>query len=273
MRDEDKKFYKYDKKEYIVKKNRDFNSFYRKYDDGFRNAISLDEIQDLIDKIVIWYEIKYPEFEIYTIEGIRYSEFKDIPNLTKKLDFSQFIPRVSCKQRHLLRCSYRGNCYVGDCLGRSMTCIDIRSTSPSEMVGMHNTLFSINVDLYTGKILNLSDLREHVYFLEGDLSLSELLMIFDTKYKGEYDYSSLVRCLYYYNTDVELRNFVFNLAALKLLYSKNTTPSHGYFRALKLIDEYNATFKGNISSEKIEEIMNNFYPKDKDDYSHKLARR
>ena len=73
-----------------------------------------------------------------------------------------------------------------------------------------------------------------------------------------------------HNCDLELRKRILQLIALKLLYSQNTTPGRGYKRAKKFIDEFNKELHLNLSSEKIDNIINTNIEIEKSD-SEKLT--
>lgn len=55
----------------------------------------------------------------------------------------------------------------------------------------------------------------------------------------ELDSTELKNCIYNRECDIKLRNKILQLVALKLLYSKNTTPERGYERVKRFINEFN----------------------------------
>ena len=59
------RFYETDTKEYEIEKNKEFlNWLENSISNGYYCYIGLEELQELIDNIVKWYEIKYPEREL-----------------------------------------------------------------------------------------------------------------------------------------------------------------------------------------------------------------
>lgn len=65
--------------------------------------------------------------------------------------------------------------------------------------------------------------------------------------------------MYDHNCDVELRNKVLQLVALKLLYSRRTIPERGYERAKRFINEFNKKMNLNISTEEIDNVISKDY--------------
>ena len=46
-------------------------------------------VAEMIDNIVYWYEMKYPEREMEYYEGTRYFNFEDMEPLSKKMNIQQ----------------------------------------------------------------------------------------------------------------------------------------------------------------------------------------
>lgn len=63
------------------------------------------------------------------------------------------------------------------------------------------------------------------------------------------------KCIYDHNCDIELRERLLQLVALKLLYSKNTIPERGYERAKRFINEFNKKLGLTLSMKEIDEII------------------
>lgn len=64
------RFYGQDTKDYEIEKNKDFLTWLKtSIKDGYHCFIEAEELQELIDSIVNWYEIKYPERELEYFEG------------------------------------------------------------------------------------------------------------------------------------------------------------------------------------------------------------
>ena len=78
-------------------------------------------------------------------------------------------------------------------------------------------------------------------------------------YSNDLDFTALEECIYNHNCDTELRNKILQLAALKLLYSRNTTPERGYERAKRLINEFNKKLKLHLTTDEIDELISGEY--------------
>jgi len=103
----------------------------------------------------------------------------------------------------------------------------------------------VEIDYYIKKITD-----------KTDMTLDELLEIFEKEQKRNWDYTNLKESVYNHNVDLELRKRMLELASLKLLYSKNTIPERGYVRAQRFISEFNKHIPNlNLSTNKIDGIM------------------
>jgi len=225
---EAKTFYKKDKEEYIISKNKNLLTWLKKtIKNGYHSFIDIEGLQNLIDNIVYWYEIKYPEqeMEIYD-ENIDY-KLKNMEPLSTSMNMKQLMYRLSYKQLCLMKCDYRskGGCnrYVYN--------------DKDEIVGLKTTLFiridrkNCGYDPYfllcgessSGKV-NVNYYLSH-YVNAEDITLDELLILFKEKYTNELNFTELEECIYNHNCDIELRRKVLQLVALKLLYSKKNLPS------------------------------------------------
>ena len=106
--EEANEFYKNDQNLYNVEKNKDFLKWLKKQvKSGYNPYLSTKQIQQLIDYIALWYEIKYPERELQKDEGIMYPDFNSIEDISSKLDIDQLIYRLPDAQMAILQCPYR----------------------------------------------------------------------------------------------------------------------------------------------------------------------
>lgn len=81
-------FYKLDKKEYVLERNKEFLKVYKKMLEDNCCYLEIDELQNLIDEIVLFFEFKYPNkmFKdvIYNFEKNKY--FYNYKELYKKME-------------------------------------------------------------------------------------------------------------------------------------------------------------------------------------------
>ena len=102
------RFYEQDTKDYEIEKNKDFLNWLRSsIKDGYHCFIKTEELQELIDSIVNWYEIKYPERELEYFEGTRHMNFQDIRRISDVMDIRQLLFRLPHNQLCLMECGYR----------------------------------------------------------------------------------------------------------------------------------------------------------------------
>ena len=102
------RFYEQDTKDYEIEKNKDFLTWLKtSIKDGYHCFIKTEELQELIDSIVNWYEIKYPERELEYFEGTRHMNFQDIRRISDVMDIRQLLFRLPHNQLCLMECGYR----------------------------------------------------------------------------------------------------------------------------------------------------------------------
>lgn len=246
------RFYKEDEKKYIVKDNKLFLSWLSsEMDKGYRGK-KIDIIQSLIDKLAIWYELKYPEGELFNNDEMA----KDSKDLSSAMDIDQFMCRLSYSELNLLKCPYnsststKSNDYICLSLDNLVDGISIFCESATGMVTLNRN----------------SDEEVLKYTDEEVISVEKLLPILEENMADEYNIDSVRQCVYNHNVDVSLRDKILQLSALKLLYSKDTTPNYGYKRACAFIDDFNEYFDLSLSKMEMDEIMSEYY--NKNQYIH-----
>lgn len=263
---EARRFYEQDKKKYIISKNKELLTWLKEVvKNGYHPFVDIEQLQELVDNIVNWYEIKYPNRELEYYQGVTYFDFKNIKSLSKYMDIQQLMYRLPAEQLDLIKCEYRAN--GGGILGTyneqgerngEKTIVFMRidrkniinkfSIKPNE-----SPYFLLCAFADTGKIKIDSEIEN--YIKDESISLDELLMLFQSKYEDKLDFSSLKECIYDHNCDLELRRKILQLTALKILYSHNTVPNMGYERAKRFIHEFNKKLDLNLSTKEIDELI------------------
>lgn len=263
------RFYEQDTKKYDISKNKELLTWFKEaIKNGYHSFIDIENLQGLIDNIVLWYEMKYPEREMEFYEGTIDIRFKDMKTLSKVMDIRQLMYRLPSKQLRLMECDYRSNgggmrdVYndKGEIIGSKkilFMSIDRKGVEYNPLLSSTSPDFLLNADTNSGKVnvdYNLKD-----YIDVDNITLDELLVLFKEKYTDELDFTKLEECIYDHDCDVELRRRVLQLVALKLLYSNRTIPERGYARAKRFINEFNKKMELNLSTEEIDEVINRDY--------------
>lgn len=264
------KFYEQDSKKYNVFENKELLSWLKRtVKNGYHPFIDMEDLQELINNITLWYEIKYPEREMEYYEGIRYFDFEDVKSLAKVMSIKQLMYRLPCEQLFLLECDYRStgqgfrNVYNDKneiVAEKPILFMSIyRKNIEDNQFLMSSKLpdFLLHADTDSGKVQIDYNLKDYVD--TDNITLDELLNLFKEKYSEEFSFTELEKCVYDHNCDVELRNKVLQLVALKILYSHNTIPERGYERAKRFINEFNKKMGLNISTEEIDNAINKDY--------------
>jgi len=258
-----RKFYEQDQREYNLEENKEFLSWFKdKIKNDYYPFIEIEELQELINNITYWYEIKYPEREFEFEEGIKNLDFKSIAPLSKSMNIYQLMYRLSDDQLCLINGEYRSNCGgIRNIYNGGSKAVDQKAVLYIVIKQINNNYNAngINNNLIicaypNGEVIINDDLKKYVD--KERINLDELLSLFEEKYSHNLDFSVLKADVDDHNCDLELREIILQLIALKLLYSQNTTPGRGYKRAKKFIDEFNKELHLNLSSEKIDNIIN-----------------
>ncbi|MBR1386552.1 MAG: hypothetical protein IJ568_06950 [Bacilli bacterium] len=242
---------------YNIKTNYQFLEWLKNsLDGGYKSYMNITDIQNLIDKVANWYEIKYPEKELEKNEGIIDKQFFAIKNIEDLLTTDQLLYRLSSKERNILNCNYRSNGKSIDENNSEEVYVEISSINKNKYAKNDIPKFYVVADAETGIVKPNYELQKYV---QKEVNLDELLEIFDKKYNGELDYSLLKETVNNHKSDIELRHRLLQLTLLKLLYSNNTTPERGYERAKNLIKDFNNDLDLRLSQEEIDEIMSRDY--------------
>lgn len=272
-----RKFYEQDQREYNLEENKEFLSWFKdKIKNDYYPFIEIEELQELINNITYWYEIKYPEREFEFDEGIKNLDFKSITPLSKSMNIYQLMYRLSDDQLCLINGEYRSNCGgIRNIYNGGSKAVDQKAVLYIVIKQINNNYNAngINNNLIicaypNGEVIINDSLKKYVD--KERINLDELLSLFEEKYSHNLDFSVLKADVDDHNCDLELRKKILQLIALKLLYSQNTTPGRGYKRAKKFIDEFNKELNLNLSSEKIDNIINTNIEIEKSD-SEKLT--
>lgn len=272
-----RKFYEQDQREYNLEENKEFLSWFKdKIKNDYYPFIEIEELQELINNITYWYEIKYPEREFEFEEGIKNLDFKSIAPLSKSMNIYQLMYRLSDDQLCLINGEYRSNCGgIRNIYNGGSKVVDQKAVLYILIKQINNNYNAngINNNLIicaypNGEVIINDSLKKYVD--KERINLDELLSLFEEKYSHNLDFSVLKADVDDHNCDLELRKRILQLIALKLLYSQNTTPGRGYKRAKKFIDEFNKELNLNLSSEKIDNIINTNIEIEKSD-SEKLT--
>lgn len=263
---EAERFYKADKKKYNILDNKEFLKYFNgMIKNGYHSYMDLEELQSLIDHITYWYEIKYPERELEKQDGIIHMDFEDIERISKHMDFRQLLYRLPHKELLLMESEYRstggglqakydekGN-KIGEKTVLFMT-LKNKAHDPFDFDSLSEVF--ITADTKTGIV-------EPTYFFQEKFSKDEVdLKALYSVLKDvlpEIDTTNLEQCLYDHSCDMDLRNRILELVALKLLYSPNTIPERGYERAKRFIGEVNKKLGLSLTTDEIDEIMGRDY--------------
>ncbi len=265
-----KNFYKADERLYDLNENKKFLiMFSHLIDEGYDILIGIKEMQNLIDRLVNWYEIKFPEKEFDFYDGKLTSDFSKFNELSTQMDLKQLFFRLSDNQIKFLEGGYRslseksfpiydGNKIIGY---SKKVYYKINRKSNDKFYEKYSS-FIVSADAYDGVVD--TDYEVQKYVEKEDFDLGFLNVELSQKYSDCLDFSSLTKAVNNKFFDDYLKEQILEFVMLKLLYSRNTIPSRGYERARRFKEEFNKKLGLNLSMEKLDKIINRDYNVDKD---------
>ena len=266
--EEVKNFYKEDERLYDLKENKKFLiMFNHLIDEGYSLFIGIDEMQDLIDRLFTWYEIKYPEREFDFYDGKLTSDFVTKKELSDLMNINQLFFRLSDNQIKLLEGNYRTISMKeypiyeeGKKIGVSKKVYFKINRNENDIYYNKHKDFIISADAVSGKVD--TDYETDKY-ITGNVTIDDLYRKFKEEYTDRLEFEVLEKAVNNKYIDNYLRDSILELVALKLIYSKKTTPERGYVRAKRFIDEFNSRLGLNLTYEEIDRVMKKDYSEDK----------
>lgn len=266
--EEVKNFYKEDERLYDLKENKKFLiMFNHLIDEGYSLFIGIDEMQNLIDRLFTWYEIKYPEREFDFYDGKLTSDFVTKKELSDLMNINQLFFRLSDNQIKLLEGNYRTISMKeypiyeeGKKIGVSKKVYFKINRNENDIYYNKHKDFIISADAVSGKVD--TDYETDKY-ITGNVTIDDLYRKFKEEYTDRLEFEVLEKAVNNKYIDNYLRDSILELVALKLIYSKKTTPERGYVRAKRFIDEFNSRLGLNLTYEEIDRVMKKDYSEDK----------
>lgn len=246
---ETENFYKQDAHKYILKENKTVLDFIKqKENEGINFILSIQQMQQLMDDIVLFFEFKFPNS---FLNDLRYTNKKSkidmhiCQNLAKTLDINQLKYRLYHDYIQFLDCPYGNQIEITkkkmnlwDLTSISVCINNIGEIEPYDLKKLEEYGFLAN----TNGIQMASDLLGR--FIESPINVN---------------YSKLTEAVITHKTYIQLRNMILELIPYKLIYSESTFPEYGYIRAKSFVRMFNKEYNLNISMKEVNEIMHKNY--------------
>ena len=262
MKEELRSFYKEDKRFYDLKENKKFLiMFNHLIDEGYNLFIGIDDMQDLIDRLFNWYEIKYPEREFDFYDGEVTLDFAIKKELSDLMDINQLLFRLTDNQVKFLRGNYRSKdemeyfIYDGNVkVGTGVKVIFKIGRNSTDRYYLKYKDFIVRADAVSG-VLDID--YEVLKYVDADnITLDDLFKNFSENYSDRLEFKELEDAINDKFIDNYLRDKLLEFVSLKLLYSKQTIPERGYVRAKRFIDEFNKKLDLSLTYDEIDKVMN-----------------
>lgn len=236
-------FFLLDKRKYILEENEEFLKWYsEKEKQGFKSIISIEQMQDLINKVVLFYEFKYPNEMLVYINNSDYSNaIENAKSISKLLNFEQLKLRLYHDYIQFFECSY-----------------GYQVTLRREKKNLWD-LTRETVRVYDDGLLDEYDLKclKESGFLDDITGITRIEDLYG-RYESidtDVDYSELKEWIQIHKYRVSLRNRILNIIPYAFIYSENTLPRYGYVRAKSFARLFSKEYNVKIDLDEIEEIM------------------
>ena len=229
-------------------------------DNGYNVYSNIDDINELIDIIVKWYEFKYSKGSLEVVYSNyvtkKYNQSGnivscDIDELYTNMGYYELMYRIPIELHSIIECHYKGE----KCVEDIKLPINNNSTSIKSSI-------SVNFNKHDGNLTVISLVILERYFKIKAKCIEDLLNKEKFSKKIDYsklDFSEIENAVVTHNLDLELRDKIFDLIVLKLFFSDENN-YFGYIRAKKFIDEFNCNIKGvNLSIEKLNNMIEKRY--------------
>lgn len=211
-------FYNTDTMQYDFHCRNDFQTWFnKKYDDGHSSYLNIEGLNNLVNKIVSWYEFKFPNIELNKPECIQ-TKFENTPDISKYMDNEQLRYRLSHDERETMDCNYRTSSIGLDNDGN--WCSNISLSKNGEEI--------LDISIYTDGKLSSSTKNKYKIPVNTIEEFYELLSFSD-----EFDLKGIKRAIELHQLDLMLRNFIIDAVRNGLLYSNKTIPENGKIRMEK----------------------------------------
>ena len=253
--EEENRIRKQDKQLYDLNKNKEFLKKYKEMiKNGYDPILSIDGMQYLLDYIVKWYEIKYPDVELQEYME-RVGEYAVKP-IAPYMDTKQLLSRLSDRMVTLMRRLYRG------CAGGYRRLVNAQG----EEIGGYGVI-AINIgkdswkNVYVNTTNGLVEYDKEIYdyfsYREKDsLYINKLFNLDESKYSIK----ELEKVIDLSQKDWDLCNDLMYFTALKMIYSNDTALNLGIKRAKIFLEEIQRDLNIKFIENKIENLIDKELP-------------
>jgi hypothetical protein len=220
---ETRKFYEANQKIYDLSNDKHFLKWYKKeLKKGYYPYLNPNQLQRLADKIINWYEIKYPNktLDLSSVDV----RFETLNSIKEYFTWEQFLYRLDSDEYETLECNYRAGL------------IRLKNLNMGERDILKSHLY-INVD--ENGWIDIANSKFDFCFskMSRPIKIEQFYDSLSTEQTNCFDLESLNQCIITHKDDCDLRGRVFEAAAEGLIYSKDTSPEYGVVRARKLARE------------------------------------
>ena len=235
---------------------------------GTLGSLDCDEVWALVEKLIAWYTIKFPDSDLNIDEekvSVVNHDFR--VNNCEIMNINELFNRVSVEEKQALRCEYRSNFnryFSKNDLIKISKNVNLESRIIIFLDGNNNFSFRGNNQKFC---VIVADKMGKIQYSYGSVSLSELVRV---KYKGmsleslldimreanfnDIDYEPLVNCVNNRKNDIVTRKKIINYVALSLVYQASDY-QYGYFRASQFLSDFDNYYSLNLCDDYLKKLI------------------
>lgn len=219
---------------------------------GYNIYSNVDDINELVEIIVNWYKIKYPDYKIeLSIDSISKSNeklsapsYRNIENLHENMGYIELIYRIPERIHPIIECWYKGEESEGR-IEKTYIFDNKEKNKDDIYFGFckYDGFFQIMDQVLINNFFKISCANIEQFIDDNNKNNNYIGIDWDICSSNKIDYDSInfdnpKKIVKTHDLDLELRNKIFKLISLKL-FNSNKDARIGFIRAKLFAEEFN----------------------------------
>lgn len=224
------------------------------------------ETEELINKIVSWYKIKFSGSKLLSDDNSKNMDFDD--NFYT-MTFSKLNDRLGCDEIDSFKCQYINIDYNIDFreikksldIDKSCIAVELFTRKNNFLIKKYDKICFLVIEKDTGKLVDIKGdflLSKEFRDNYSNYTLKQILGMLE-KNNNDINLSVLKRCILRHDKDMLVRMKVINSICDKLLFSFKDDFDLGYYAAMIFLDDINSFYGLNINYNYLDTIIDKHY--------------
>lgn len=224
------------------------------------------ETEELIEKIISWYKIKFSGSKLLSDDSSKNMDFDD--NFYT-MTFSKLNDRLNCDEIDSFKCQYINIDYNMDFreikksldIDKSCIAVELFTTKNNFLIKKYDKICFLIIEKDTGKLVDVKgdfllpkEFRDNYFNYE----LRQILSLLESNNNGV-NLSVLKKCILHHDKDMLVRMKVINNICDKLLFGFKDDFDLGYYAAMIFLDDINSFYGLDINYNYLDTIIDKHY--------------